>query len=395
MRNYLLFLSIISLFYLDAAEGFQTFTGQVVGDRVRMRTAPNLDGTIIKELNKGEILLVVGEKENYYAVAPKDSKVYIFKSYVMDGVVEADRVNIRLKPDRESPILGQAKKNQTVNGEPSSKNPKWFEITPPDNIFFYVAKEYIKKAGDKSFYSLMNKRKEEVDKLLNSAFFLAQAECKKPYLEMDPKNAISQFEAVIKLYSGFKEHVKQAKEGLALLQDTYLQKKIAHLETRANIDPSEKKQVLDQVSSFEKKLIRKKPQSFEKGIGGLTKKLTKMMKEWIPQEKELFSTWTTYNPDKTIEEFYNEQKANGIYLTGTIKSYNQPVKNKPGNYILKGDTIPIAYLYSTIIDLEDYVGKKATILISPRPNNNFAFPAYFVNEIKADKQLGKIEKATK
>jgi len=42
----------------------------------------------------------------------------------------------------------------------------------------------------------------------------------------------------------------------------------------------------------------------------------------------------------------------------------------------------VAYLYSTQVNLEDFVGKRVTLLVSPRPNNNFAFPAYYVFEVE-------------
>jgi len=58
------------------------------------------------------------------------------------------------------------------------------------------------------------------------------------------------------------------------------------------------------------------------------------------------------------------------------------IKNKPGDFIITKDNETKAYLYSTKCDLNQHVGKKITMKVSPRPNNNFAFPAYFVNSIE-------------
>jgi hypothetical protein len=347
-----------------------------------MRAAPNLEGAIIEKLNKQDLILVVDEKENYFAISPPENiKLYVFKSYVIDNVIEADRVNVRLKPDLESSVLGQLSKTQTIQGNTCKDHEKWLEITPPKNIHFYVSKEYVKRVGDASYIVFMQERKKEVQKLLNSAFFLAQKECKKEYSEMKMEKAVSQFETIIKGYSDFPNFVKQAKEGLSLLKDTYLQKKISYLETKANVSPEEKEKIFKQVKSFEKPKLQK-PLTFDKKTKSLTFKMTEKMKLWIKTEKELFSTWSTYHPGKLIEDFYNDQKANAISLSGIIENYDKPVRNKPGNYILKGENIPIAFLYSTLIDLEEHVGKNITILVSPRPNNNFAFPAYFVNAVK-------------
>jgi hypothetical protein len=42
--------------------------------------------------------------------------------------------------------------------------------------------------------------------------------------------------------------------------------------------------------------------------------------------------------------------------------------------------LPIAYLYSTQVDLQGKVGQAVTLQAAPRPNHHFAFPAYFVLE---------------
>jgi len=59
-------------------------------------------------------------------------------------------------------------------------------------------------------------------------------------------------------------------------------------------------------------------------------------------------------------------------------TYETNVKNRPGDYILYGSHAPLAYLYSTQVPLDQYEGQIVTLLASPRPNNHFAFPAYFI-----------------
>jgi hypothetical protein len=105
-------------------------------------------------------------------------------------------------------------------------------------------------------------------------------------------------------------------------------------------------------------------------------------KMWLALEKELYTTWSNFHPEKSSDDFYREQQANSITINGIIEPYNQSIKNRPGDYILKNEDLPIAYLYSINVDLEKFKGKKISISVSPRPNNNFAFPAYFVNSIK-------------
>ena len=73
---------------------FTSFTGKVTKNKVRLRLQPNLEGPILKELVQGDMLIIIGETEDFYAVQPPTgSKAYVFRTYILDGVVEASRVN--------------------------------------------------------------------------------------------------------------------------------------------------------------------------------------------------------------------------------------------------------------------------------------------------------------
>ena len=59
------------------------------------------------------------------------------------------------------------------------------------------------------------------------------------------------------------------------------------------------------------------------------------------------------------------------------------IKNKPGDFILRDNSdIPLGYLYSTQVDLKAFEGKEVSVLVVSRPNNHFAFPAYYVINIE-------------
>jgi len=392
MKKILSFLSILilPLSFLFSQEAkdeaikkdvFETYTGRINATKVRMRTGADIQSPIVKQLNKDDLVLVTGEENEFFCVAPSfDMKVYVFRSYIIDNVVEANRVNIRLQPDLEGPIIGQLQQSQRIDGHIYEKNHKWMEITPPKNVCFYIARDYVEKVGDKNYLSKMLKRKDEVTKLLNSAFFLTQDECKKPFNEMTPESAIAQFEAIIKGYSDFPEAVKQAKEGLSLLQDTYLQKKITYLESKADIDQAEKEKLLQQVASFaieEKKEITVDKKAFPKG-----ENLNDKMKFWNAVEESLFASWHSFHSEKNVDDFYKEQEINCFALEGVIENYDKNVKDKPGDYILRKDGKCVAYLYSTKMDLSKLEGKEVNLKGSLRPNNNFAYPAYFVHSTK-------------
>lgn len=364
---------------IENTQIFKSFTGKISGNKVRIRTSPDLDSHVIYQLNKNDIILVTDDAKDFWGIKPTSNiKAYVFRSYIVDNVVEAEKVNIRLQPNMDSPIIGQLKNKEKIDGSISSQNNKWLEISLPEHINFYIAKEYVTNVGDADYYTKMQNRKTDVEKLLNSAYFITQAECKKPYDEMAPQEAIDQFDLIIKEYSDFPQFVQQAKEGLSLLQDNYLQKKIAYLEAKANISNSEKDELVKAVEKA--KVLEKENEIQIKEISN--NNLSDKMKFWEPVEQSLYSTWTTFHPEKKKKDFYKEQEINAVTIAGVVEAYSQTIKNKPGDYIVKLNDSSKAYLYSTKIDLNEFVGKKVTLKASPRPNNNFAFPAYFVNSIE-------------
>lgn len=368
------------------AETFKPFTGKVLANKVRIRTHADLDSHIFRQVDKNELLLIVGEDSDFYAVQPpKNTKAYIFRSYILDNVIEANRVNVRLEPHADGPIIGQMQAGDKVIGQPCALNHKWFEISPPASTKFYVSKEFISNAGGPDFMATMEKRKKQVDDLLNTAFLSAEAECKKSYEDMSPQPIIEQFQTVVKNYSDFTEPVQQAKEALALLKDTYLQKKIAYLESKAQLSPTVKDELLARHKAESQELFANNPSVPNKELfakRNAKKESTDKMRSWDTMEESLYLSWTAFHTGRKMDDFYAEQKANAVVLSGIVKQYEHPVKNRPGDYVLQGSDSPLAYLYSTHVNLDKYEGKEVTILVSPRPNNHFAFPAYFVLNIE-------------
>lgn len=361
------------------AKAFKPFTGRVTANKVRMRAKADLDSHIISQLTKNDLLLVVGEEGEFYAVEPpKETKAYVFRSYVLDDVVEANKVNVRLEPNPEAPIIGQLEAGVKVQSQICANNHKWLEIAVPANSRFYVSKEFVIHAGGPEYISTMEKRKSQVEELYQSACALAESETQKSYEEMSIFTASDQFQTIIRNYADFPEMLSAAKEALAQLKESYLNKKIAYLEERAELSPTAKEELIAKHNEETKEYFAteqahpsfwaKKKQKSQPTEGKL----------WDTLEEALYLSWTAFHTGKKMDDFYAEQKANCNVLTGRLEPYTNPVKEKPGNYILKGSNGPIAYLYSTHVDLEKYVDHDVTITASPRPNNHFAFPAYFV-----------------
>ncbi len=343
---------------------FSPFTGKVKAKKVRLRASADLDGRVIKELNRSDLVVVNGQKGDFYAVEPPSGiKAYVFRSFILDGVVEGNRVNVRLEPSLDSPVIGHLNSGDRIKGTISSLNNKWYEISPPSGTRFYVAKEFIESIGGPEVKVQLDKRRNAAEQLLDAAALLTQSEMNKSYREMDIERIKHNYQAVINEYTDFPELCDKAKESFNILQEEYTQRKIAFLEEK-----SEGKTSADEGKSSSHLEVVLNP--------------TDRMKMWEPVEESIYLGWASRNEDRSMDEFYEDQKQNAVKVTGIVEAYSAAVKRKPGDFIIKDKDLPLAYVYSTQINLQDYVGKKVTMLVIPRSNNNFAFPAYFVLSVE-------------
>lgn len=375
---------------------FDSFTGKITKNRVRLRLQPNYEGPVLREMNPGEYIVVLGETDDFYAIQPPtDFRAYVFRTYILDNVVEADRVNVRLKPDRDATIVTQLKAGDRVESAPAAANNKWLEVKLPNSTRFYIAKEYVDKVGDVTFKDRLDKKREAAYSLLNTTDAMSQAEVQKPFDQMGITGIKANYQHIIDDYTDFPEVIAKAKESLASIQEVYNSKKLSYLEeqSRHASTTSEINKKLNTELQAQKSKVNYLEQQIEQGrqtiaqpIGETpygTRKPTQLpinMSIWLPVEERLFNAWAQQTGHYNPSDFYNEQKQQAFILKGLVDPYNRAVKNKPGDYMLLNSVskLPVAFLYSTHINLQDYVGHEVTILVTPRDNYNFAFPAYFV-----------------
>ncbi len=351
-----------------AEKPFTAFTGKVKGKKVRLRANADLDSRVVKELERGEMISIVGEKGDFYAVeAPENVKAYVFRSFVLDNVIEANRVNVRLEPDLEAPVISHLNSGDKIQGSICPSNSKWLEIAPPAQTRFYVAKEYIDNIGGLDVKKQYDHRKTKALTLLESAALNVKAEFRKQFTEIDLDRLSNNYQTLIEEYSDFTNIVEQAKEALATLQEQYVQKKIAYLETKSSSFNDDAANDATEVAT--------QP-------AAKAEDATDKMKLWEPIEESLYLTWARMNEDRNLQDYYDDQKISAVAISGIVEQYGTPVKNKPGDFILRDKELPVAYVYSTQVNLQDLIGKKVTVLCSPRPNNHFAFPAYFVLSVE-------------
>lgn len=387
------------------AAPFEAFTGKITKNKVRLRLQPSFDGAVVRELNRDDLLVIKGQTEDFYSIQPAaDMKAYIYRTYVLDNVVEGNKVNVRLKPDLEAPVIAQLNSGDRVEGTVDPTNNKWLQIKMPASSAFYVAKEYVEKIGDADYITRLEKRKEEVNRLLNTTISVSNTEMQKPFDQINIDGITANYKHIMLDYPDFPEVGAKAKNLLTALQESYVQKKIAFLETQAQkssvLLESKNKQLATELKSQQNKLSQLEKQLKEKQASFETETITAQalpgrktvtaaypanMLAWMPTEDALYRLWVQQQPGKTaLDDFYRDQGRKAFRLQGVIEPYMRPVNNKPGDYMLVngGSKLPIAFLYSTKINLQDYVGHQVSVNVSPRANNHFAYPAYYVLDIE-------------
>lgn len=389
-------LALLSTPYLIGEEqaveqtSFTPFAGRVTGKKVRLRTQPNLEGHVLKETKFGEVLEIRGEQGDFFVVAPpSDVTGYVFRTFVLDGIVEGNRINIRLFPDLDAPVIGKLAQGAHVETRISELNNKWLEIQLPEGTPFFIAKEYVENIGPVEMVAQVQAKNHEANHRLSAAFHVAQAEILKPFSQIDREKIEQTLQFVALDFPDLPDIVTKSHEILTIMQDTYLQKKICFLESSSDDSCFQEKQ-LERLKELGFSVnYTQRAESTPHAIAeashevvGLSLAKTDKMLIWQPLEEALYHLWVAANGSKTMEEFYNEENFHATYLTGIIEAYAQPVKNCPGDFLLKNDKVPVAFLYSTCVDLQKLVGKKVMIKAAARPNNQFAFPAYFVLSVE-------------
>jgi uncharacterized protein YgiM (DUF1202 family) len=391
-----------------------SFTGKIKGNKVRIRLEPGVDSPVLHELSAGDMVVVTGEQNDFFAIRPpKGLKAFVYRTYVIDDIVEGNRVNIRAEPSLEAPVLAQLNKGDKIDGHVSPLNTKWLQIALPDQVRFYIASEYVENIGDANLLARIEQRRAEATQTVDHCSQALQAELRKPYNAMNLSAITDQLQHATEDYSDVPEERERALKLLTEAHENHLQKRLEHLQSQATTSANQWqnrcKRLADEMTAqqahleaLERSLHSRKAESippppqprelaeetldtYEQqvatpAVASAPIVLTESMSDWLPQEDAVYRAWLREHPNDTMEQFYTAQLEHSSQVRGTVQAYRRAIRNKPGNFLLvdQQDEIPIAFLYSTRVNLDALVGETITLRVAPRPENNFAFPAWFV-----------------
>jgi len=123
------------------------FLGQVNGDEINIRAGQDTSFDKIGELHKGDPVVVVQKSYSWYKIRlPEQARCYVSRKLVRFlrdeiGEVSGDRVNIRSRPDLGSAILGQL--NELTKVRIVETLDEWYRIEPVEGIYGWVWADFV------------------------------------------------------------------------------------------------------------------------------------------------------------------------------------------------------------------------------------------------------------
>ena len=155
-KKFLFFLLGLSIFSLTTfiattevtGEEGVAFKGKINAENVKLRAGYNEHFASLKNLKKGEDLIVLDRYFCWYQVKlPYDVYCYASKTYINDeGFVTADQLNVRAGAGEKYYILGKLKKGEPVFIVSSEGD--WYKIRPPEAARGWVHEDYLDKISE-------------------------------------------------------------------------------------------------------------------------------------------------------------------------------------------------------------------------------------------------------
>lgn len=238
---------------LGLAQGAETpqYRAIITGDSVNLRSGPGVNFEILRKMNKGNAVLVVGPGKNDWLKVnlPRNSKAFIHKKFLsvknsIYGIVNASRVNIRAGEGTRFNVIGQLNTEDIV--EIVLQGKEWIQIFPYSNCFAWVHKDFVKKSGSAKSYINNEAKKREGLKLLIEAENFEKNSKASAINNKDLSPIIQKYKVIIRDYAQSPAN-KIARSHIDRLAKIILQIKKPAKKAKANLEtPRVKKAILSQ-----------------------------------------------------------------------------------------------------------------------------------------------------
>jgi uncharacterized protein YgiM (DUF1202 family) len=162
-------LSALMLFVTASFAQTPPFTGEVNSRNINIRSDSTVDAEIICQLDKGTKVEVMSEFYEWYKIRlTKEAPCYVRKDFLkclnygsdsypgsvmpilnkkgcLSAQATKERINVRLRPDESSPVIGRLDNNEVVNISKSTGD--WYKIEAIQNSFGWINKRFVNKVS--------------------------------------------------------------------------------------------------------------------------------------------------------------------------------------------------------------------------------------------------------
>jgi len=116
--------------------------GVVTANKLNLRVKPGTKYTLVAQVKKGDKLEVVKHENGWYRVlAPEDSKVWVSADFVENGVIKKT-VHLRSGPSLAFSAYRLAEPGESVKVLDKSRK-GWLRIAPPSGLTAWVSAQYV------------------------------------------------------------------------------------------------------------------------------------------------------------------------------------------------------------------------------------------------------------
>jgi hypothetical protein len=123
------------------ASAFVCADVRVTGDRVSLRAAPSLEAEVLDRAMRGDVFLELGRSNGWVAVeAPAYLDAWVDASYVTNGVVIANRLNVRSGPNQNYTVLRVVEGGTKL--EELDRFHAWMKVVPPAGSRVWIYADY-------------------------------------------------------------------------------------------------------------------------------------------------------------------------------------------------------------------------------------------------------------
>ena len=126
--------------------------GRVTGDKVRVRAGPATRHAVLLEVNRGDLLVVLGREGQWCRVrVPGGFVCFVHRSLVKteDGAeraISASRVRLRVTAGKEIlPLETVLERGEAI--EVLAREGEWLKIIPPERTHLYIYGDFVEELG--------------------------------------------------------------------------------------------------------------------------------------------------------------------------------------------------------------------------------------------------------